>query len=187
MKKTVLLFLFVSCLFACKEDIQPKPKAFLALSYPTPVYEKVDLNCPFSFEKNEIAQIAPPKNNGYCWFNLVYPNMKGTIYLTYKPVNNNLRKLIKDAQNLPLKHTLMASSIEGKQYINSAHDVYGTFYKVAGNAASQAQFYITDSTTHFLTGSIYFNVEPNFDSIYPAAQYLEHDIRHLMESIRWVK
>lgn len=185
MKRFFILFFIAMSLFACQDDQQPKPKAFLALTYPEAHYKRTAFNCPFSFEKNSYAKITPPKNQGYCWFNLSYPKMNGTIYITYKPVHNNLRKLILDAQKLPLKHTMMASAIKGEQYINEKHKVYGTFYEVAGNAASQAQFYVTDSTHHFLTGSIYFNVEPNFDSILPAADYLKKDIRHMMETIRW--
>lgn len=185
MKKLIVL-LFVGIGFcACQEDLQPKPKAFLALEYPKPEYETVQLNCPFYFQKNKIAKITPPRNQDYCWFNLEYPRLNGTIYITYKPVNNNLKKLLLDAQKLPLKHTIKASAIKGEQYINHKHHVYGSFYEVAGNAASQAQFYVTDSVQHFLTGSIYFNVEPNFDSIVPAADYLKKDIRHLMETVRW--
>ena len=59
------------------------------------------------------------------------------------------------------------------------------FYEVTGNAASQAQFYVTDSTSHFVTGSLYFYAKPNYDSIYPAANYLEKDIRRIMESMEW--
>jgi gliding motility-associated lipoprotein GldD len=61
------------------------------------------------------------------------------------------------------------------------------FYEVRGNAASQAQFYVTDSTSHFVTGSLYFYARPNYDSIYPAAVYLQKDIRSIMESLRWKK
>ena len=57
------------------------------------------------------------------------------------------------------------------------------FYEVGGNAASQSQFYVTDSINHFLTGSLYFYAKPNYDSIYPAAEYLKKDIRQLMETI----
>jgi gliding motility-associated lipoprotein GldD len=84
-----------------------------------------------------------------------------------------------------LEHTIKADEIEGDTYLNEKHKTYGTFYEVTGNAASQAQFYLTDSVQHFLTGSIYFSVEPNYDSIVPAAAYLKKDIRHLMETVRW--
>ena len=116
-----------------------------------------------------------------------YPELRGTIFITYKPVTDNLQKLLVDAQRLPLQHTIKADEIEGDTYINDKHRTYGTFYEVKGDAASQAQFYLTDSVRHFLTGSIYFKTQPNFDSIVPAAAYLEKDIRRIMESLQWAK
>ena len=111
--------------------------------------------------------------------------MRATIYITYKPVKDNLVKLLKDAQNLTYEHTIKATNIVEQPYLNTKDKVYGMFYEVDGNAASQSQFYITDSTRHFLTGSIYFRVRPNYDSIYPAAMYLKRDIRHIMETTHW--
>jgi gliding motility-associated lipoprotein GldD len=100
-------------------------------------------------------------------------------------VRNNLDSLLTDAQKLPLQHTIKADAIEGSVYTNEFHRTYGMFYQVSGNAASQAQFYLTDSVNHFLTGSVYFDAQPNFDSILPAASYLKRDIRHLMETVEW--
>lgn len=185
MKKLIALVFIGIALGACKEDSQPKPKGFLALEYPDPEYKKVAPDCPFSFEKNTLAEIKPAREPNNCWFNLEYPLLHGTIFLTYKPVDNNLKKLLLDAQQLPLEHTIKASGMESEIYTNEFHKVYGTFYKIAGDAASQAQFYVTDSLHHFLTGSVYFNVRPNYDSIVPAADYLIKDIRHLMETVRW--
>jgi gliding motility-associated lipoprotein GldD len=59
------------------------------------------------------------------------------------------------------------------------------FYEVGGNAASQSQFYVTDSINHFITGSLYFYAKPNYDSILPAANYLQKDIKRIMESLEW--
>jgi gliding motility-associated lipoprotein GldD len=47
------------------------------------------------------------------------------------------------------------------------------FIKLDGNAATNSQFYVTDSTRHFVTGSVYFTCKPNFDSIMPAASYIK--------------
>ena len=58
-------------------------------------------------------------------------------------------------------------------------------YMIDGNAATQSQFYVTDSINHFVTGSVYFDAKPNFDSIYPAVIYLREDIRTIMETIKW--
>ena len=59
------------------------------------------------------------------------------------------------------------------------------FYEVGGNAATNAQFYVTDSTKNFIVGSLYFYAKPNFDSILPAADYVKNDIRKIMETIEW--
>lgn len=185
MKSLWPYILFILLCSSCAEDPRPKPRAFLALEYPEAVYIPVEVNCPYSFEKNVIAEIVPARGSNNCWFNLEYQLLRGTIFLTYQPVNNNLDSLLRDAQKLPLQHTIKADVIEGDVYVNPFNNTYGMFYEVAGDAASQAQFYLTDSVRHFITGSVYFRAEPNFDSILPAAAYLKQDIRHLMETVEW--
>ena len=189
MRKLLLLCIIISCI-ACGNDPLPKPKAMLRLEYPQPTYKKVDIPLPFTFEKNEIAD--PISNikldgvNNLYGVNINYPQLKGTVYLTYKKVEkNNLINLLRDAQNLTQKHTMKADEIEGDIYENPKNKVFGMFYEVGGNAASQSQFYVTDSINHFLVGSLYFYAKPNYDSIYPAAVYLKNDIKHIMESIEW--
>jgi gliding motility-associated lipoprotein GldD len=145
----------------------------------------VKVNCPFEFEKNTVANIEIENPNQPCWINLDYPSMQAKIYLTYSPVEDNLRALLLDAQKLPEKHAIKADLIETSVYQNEKHRTFGNFYEVEGDAASQAQFYMTDSTSHFLTGSIYFEVKPNYDSILPAAHYLKKDLRHLVETLEW--
>jgi gliding motility-associated lipoprotein GldD len=96
-----------------------------------------------------------------------------------------LDSLLLDAQNLTQKHTIKADEISSNLFENNNAKVYGMFYEVGGDAASQAQFYATDSTKHFLSGSLYFYTKPNYDSIYPASEYLKKDMRHLMETLEW--
>ena len=147
---------------------------------------------PFSFESNTLANKIVSKKiisttESYA-LNIEYPTLKGTIYLTYKSISNNQKNLIdflKDAQNFTQKHTAKADEIKEKEYLNKINKVYGMFYEVGGNAASQSQFYVTDSTEHFLTGSLYFYAKPNYDSILPAAKYLEKDIKRIMETVKW--
>lgn len=169
----------------------PKPSAFLRLTYPEAKYSTVNKDIPFSFEQNNFAkhlgvrQMPGEQNYGV---NIEYPNLKGTIYLTYKSIGGDkarLMKFIQDAQNFTQKHTIKADEISEQVYLNDERKVYGMFYEVGGNAASQSQFYVTDSIQHFLTGSLYFYTKPNYDSILPAAKYLEKDIRHIMETVNW--
>lgn len=185
MRKALALILFSILVWGCQEDYKPKPKGQLALSFPTHEYEKIDIGCPYSFEVNKITSLTPSMSKEPCMLNIEYPKMKGTIYITYEPIEDNLDKLLSDAQQLPLKHTIKADEIIGDEYTDSKTHTYGMLYTVTGNAASQAQFYLTDSTEHFMTGSIYFRREPNYDSIYPAAQYLKTDVKKLMESLEW--
>jgi len=190
MKKAAFL-LIVLITLSCGEDPIPKPKAYLRLDYPTPEYKRSDTDLPFSFDQNTISQIKDGAkynaDDGSLGLNIDYPDLKGTIYLTYKPINDNLIDLLRDAQNMTQKHTIKADEIEGSFFENPERRVFGMFYEVGGNAASQSQFYATDSTSHFLRGSLYFYAKPNYDSIYPAAVYLKNDIQHIMESLKWTE
>ena len=177
-------------LVGCGDDPLPKPKAELRLEYPTPKYHETEIAAlPFTFEKNDFAQpissIKYDRNSGTIGVNVEYPSMKGTIYLTYKPVSDNLTNLLRDAQELTQKHVSKADEIAEQVYVSPEKNTFGMFYEVGGNAASQSQFYLTDSTNHFLNGSLYFYAKPNFDSLYPAAVYLKNDIRHIMETLKW--
>lgn len=181
--KMLFLLLLIGYMVACGGETLPKPKAFLRLEYAKGNYQKTNLgNCPFSFEKNNVAN-AELKDG--CSFNLNYKDMKAAIFVTYKTVNNNLEALLADAQKLTYEHVVKADNIVEQPFVNHESKVYGMFYKVSGNAASQTQFYVTDSTKNFITGSLYFYAKPNYDSILPAKEYLENDIRRLMESFKW--
>ena len=178
-----LLFMAFLLLNSCKQDTLPKPPGMLALEYTKANYNRFDgQDCPYTFDKNALGKIKAEKD---CSMIIDYPKLNGSLYLTYRNVDGNIKKLLTDAQKLTYEHVIKADNIAEQKYLNPEHNVYGMFYDVSGNAASQSQFYVTDSTAHFITGSIYFNVRPNYDSILPAAAYLKKDIRRLMESLKW--
>ncbi|WP_055442763.1 gliding motility lipoprotein GldD [Lacinutrix himadriensis] len=190
MKQFLVLLIVLIC-FSCGKDATPKPEAKLRLEYPAASYTETNFKMPFTFEKNALAtNVKTRKLSGSDSYgiDLEYPALKGTIYLTYKSINKSEEKLIsylRDAQNFTQEHTQKADEIFSDLFENPKNKVYGMFYEVGGNAASQSQFYVTDSTDHFLTGSLYFYTKPNFDSILPAASYLKKDIKHIMETITW--
>lgn len=181
----ILLIISVLCNYSCGSDTIPKPKGVLRLEYPEATYTAVNSTdfCPFSFDVNKISQFS--RNEKNCDFNIEYPQMKATIYLTYKKIDGNIKNLLRDAQKFTYDHTIKADNIAATEFVNDTTRVYGTFYQVFGNAASQAQFYATDSVTHFVSGSVYFKAIPNYDSIQPASFYLEKDVKRIMESLRW--
>ncbi len=175
-----ILFSFVSC----KDVLIPKPDALLSLEYPKAQYEMIHNDCSFVFEKNSWANLEEKPS---CGFEIHYPAMKATVFINYKPVDNNLTALLKDAQKLTYEHFIKADEITSQPFVNDQDKVYGMFYSVAGDAATNAQFYATDSVKNFMVASLYFYAKPNYDSILPAAEYIKKDMYRLMESIQWKK
>lgn len=186
--KRIIIPLLSLFILGCGDDPLPKPKAYLRLEYPKANYEKAAIPLPFSFEKNKFTEpissiISSADAKG---IDIKYPSLKATIYLTYKKVeNDNLENLLRDAQNLTQKHTIKAAEISSNEFVNEEEKVYGMLYEIGGDAASQSQFYLTDSINHFVSGSLYFYAKPNYDSIYPASEYLKKDIKRIMETIHW--
>jgi gliding motility-associated lipoprotein GldD len=184
-KQTILfatLIMLALTVLSCKKEVLPKPSSHLRLDYKEANYEPFESECPFTFEMNADAIIKGEKECGYT---IHYPKMKATIYLSYKLVNGNIKKLLRDAQKLTYEHVIKADDIVEQPYLNPQQKVYGMFYQVDGNAATNSQFYATDSTKHFVTGSIYFYAKPNFDSIMPAASYIKNDMQRLLETLKW--
>ena len=170
-------------LAACHPPL-PKPMGQLRLEYPKAVYTRFSpRGCPFSFEKSIYAK-AEQASNAY-WYNLKYPNMKATLYLTYKNIRGNYKALIREVEKFTYKHAIKASYISGQPYVNPSDSVYGMLFRVGGAAASNVQFYASDRTRHLLSGSLYFYTTPNPDSLQPAIEYLKKDIGHLMETLKW--
>lgn len=186
MKRNSWLTLILPALLCiqCSDRPLPKPKAMLRLDYPLQKYVNYDNpeGCVYSFLMNAESTVRTAPD---CGLEIRYDGMKGSIFLTYKPVEDNLQTLLRDAQKLSYEHMSKADQITEQPYINPDSRVFGMYYEVVGDAASQSQFYVTDSIRHFLVGSLYFESIPNYDSILPAAHYLREDIRKLMESLEW--
>ncbi|WP_124979153.1 gliding motility lipoprotein GldD [Nonlabens xiamenensis] len=181
-----LLFIIGLCLMLAKcgnDNVLPKPSGQLALDYPEANYVQLDTkDCPFSFQVNEFARVLSKRD---CSMKIEYPQMEATLYLTYRPVKDNLRELLIDGQKLSYDHNQKADVIKDFPFANELDRTYGMMYEIEGNAASNAQFYVTDSLNHFLTASLYFYSQPNYDSILPAADYVKKDMIKMLESLRW--
>ena len=152
-----ILILFILATFtSCNTDILPKPKAYLSLEYPKKEYTNLALERPYYFEVLKNTKIIDEKNN---WLKIIYPNIKASIDIT--------------EQIIP------------KDFLNPKKRVFGSLYEITGNAASQIQFHVTDSTHNFIKGSLYFYAKPNYDSILPAVDYIKKDILHIIETLEW--
>jgi gliding motility-associated lipoprotein GldD len=182
--RIIVVLTIVMAFSSCKEqEALPKPSGQLALDFPKGNYRKSEnLNCPFSFDVNEYTRVLLKRD---CSMKIEYPGMDATLYLNYRPVQNNLRQLLIDGQKLSYEHNQKADVIADFPFVNKRNNTYGMMYEIEGDAASNAQFYVTDSTKHFLTASLYFYTQPNYDSILPAIDYVKTDMVKMMETLRW--
>ena len=185
----VILFgVLVFIIFSCDNEYYPKPRGYFRIDMPEKSYIKFDTTFPYSFEYPVYAKIVPDEKHSSdpYWLNIEYPQFKGTLYLSYKTVSDNLATYIEDTRKMVMKHIPKTSGIENRVYENPENKVYGLTYSIGGTeAASPYQFYVTDSTKHFLRGALYFNSVPNNDSLAPVIKFLKQEINHLIETIEW--
>jgi len=184
----VIAFSFLLLSISCEKEHIPKPRGYFRIDFPEKSYIKMDSSAlPYRFEIPDYGKIV--KDNERLaepyWVNLDIPRFKAKLHLSYKNVDTNLMKLIEDAHTMAYNHSIRADAINERIYVNKEKKVYGTIYLIDGNAASPFQFYLTDSTKHFLRGALYFNEVPNIDSIRPVIQFLTPDVIHLIETTEW--
>jgi gliding motility-associated lipoprotein GldD len=179
----LLMAILALGLSSCEETFSPKPKGYYRIATPSTEYQETDIPCLFSFEYNRQAKIVDKQN---CWYDIKYPNLRATLQLTYKEVTaSNLDTLLAEGHHLAYKHTVKADGIEEKLYLGPDQKVYGILYQLKGNSASSLQFFVTDSTDHFLRGVLYYYASPNADSLKPVNDFMFGEIQHLMETLKW--
>ena len=186
---TITVVLFMT---SCEEDVYiPKPTGYARIDFPEHAYQWSDkVSCPYYFQYGVLAQIVPVDSalNEPCWLNVEYPNQKAKIHFTYYDLNaHEVSSLIEDTRILAMKHLVKADDFEESMIKDSQAEVYGVLYDFQGSTASNFQFYLTDSVSHFVRGALYFEVVPHADSLAPAEKYIEEELIHLVNSFRWVK
>lgn len=190
---TLSCFLVLTSCFltSCGDDdddtIAPKPKSYFRLSFPEKKYVTYDSVCPFVCEIPAYAQMNRDKHEGAepCWLNLDFPSLHATVHLSYEPINNNLDRYLENTYTLVSKHQVKASGIKEEVVSKDAEKIYGVLYDIGGDAASQIQFFLTDSSKNFIRGALYFNAVPNTDSIKPCVDFIKKDILHMIETFKW--
>lgn len=185
----VALAFLLAASAGCKKSYTPKPRGYFRIEFPEKKYVKFDTTYPYLFEYPAYAKIIEDKslNTEPYWINVVFPEFKGKIHISYKSLNNNIDQMTEDSRNFAYKHTVKADAINERSFFNPEKKVYGIFYQIKGDAASSVQFYVTDSVSNFLRGSLYFDVIPNKDSLAPVTEFIAQDILQLMESFEWKK
>lgn len=206
-----LIVLAAVSLIACNSTYTSKKKGYFKIDFPEKKYVLFDEpGFPYSFEYPVYAKIvkdstyfdANPENE--YWRNVDFSQFDAKIFLSYKQIGGNalykVRKadgtyrdstgvneydrMINDAFNLTNKNDDVATSKRDSLF-KTSNNISGLMFRLGGNAATQRQFFMTDTTKNFIRGALYFYATPNADSVKPVVDFLQKDIDHLISTFKW--
>jgi gliding motility-associated lipoprotein GldD len=198
---------------SCNSNYVPRPKGYFKINFPEHQYQQfAKPGFPYSFELPVYAKVVQDSTyfeeqpeNPY-WINIEFPQFQGKIYISYVEIGgksrfkirgpkgeyidsigiNTFDRLLSSSYNLTFKHSLKASSIDDSVF-RTQNGVEGIFFKIGGNAATANQFLVTDSVKHFLRGALYFDATPNADSLGIVNQFLQVDMKHMINTLKWTR
>lgn len=173
-------------LLACdgNEKFIPKPPTFLKMDFPERAYAKYADTCMYSFEKPSYFKVSNVDRSS-CNRDIRFDKLNGVIHLSVIDMDTTLAAYVNYAIDKVDEHKVKATAIKDTNFINAEHKTYGTFFELQGNVATPFQFYLTDSVSRFLSGVVYFNSRPNYDSIRPVLNYVKDDLYKMMETMQW--
>lgn len=172
------------------EEFSPKPRGFNRIDLPEHKYQPLNKEgYPYTFEYSVHATILPDTSKlaEPFWIDIWYPQFKSNVQITYKSIKKEkqkLNELINDSYRLKGGHLKKAYAADESIYRTKSGKV-ATIFQLEGEVPSQFQFYMTDSTEHFLRGALYFRTALKNDSLAPVINYMKEDIMHLIETVEW--
>lgn len=178
------LLIVGTSIISCSYDYSPKPRAYFRIEMPEREYQYFNKDYPYKFEHPVYSNVDVYIADS-AWINVDFPQFNAKIHLTYHQIDDNVTPYIEQTRSLAYKHTVKADAINEREYYDKKRRVFGILYDIKGNAASQINFFLTDSTENFFRGALYFNNKPNKDSIAPVVEFLKEDIYRLMETFEW--
>ena len=176
------LILVLFFLIGCEQIDLPKKKAYLAHQFSKPTYKDISHNCSYSFKINTISNINYDFN---CNAKINYELLKADLFISNIKINNNLELIENDFNQKIADNSSKVSNITTSEFNNYENKVYALYYTFVGDAPSNIQFYVTDSLSNFVTGSLYFKSKPNYDSLLPSISYVKNDIKKIIETFQW--
>jgi gliding motility-associated lipoprotein GldD len=187
----VLMILLVGC--NSSPDTGPKPRMYPKQAFPDRVVNMFKFkDCPIAFDKPDYlvpvkdSAVFDSKVNTDCWFDLGNKDLQATIHFSYFKVKNrkNFDQLVNDVYKMADEHNTKAS-FRKESVIDNGSNVHGLMFEIEGAVASPLQFYLTDSTNHFLRASLYFDTRVNPDSTKIIYDFIYTDISRIINTFNW--
>ncbi len=187
----------VSCslfLVACNSDYTAgKKKGYFKIDFPEKKYQLFDKQgYPYTFEYPVYANVIKDSTffddkAGDWWVNIDVPQFSGRIYVSYKEIGqqNKFDSLVNDAYKMATRQHINISTGITDSLMQTPNGYGGLYYDLGGNTATANQFFLTDTVRHFLRGALYFNAEPNADSLGIVNDFLRKDLQHLINTLKW--
>ena len=188
MRLLSLILALVFLAVACDPPYAPKPRGYFRIDLPERTYLTFDTTFPYVFEYPSYAEITgdPHSPMEKYWININYTPFKATLHFSHKQVDGNLIDYLEDAHKMVTKHIPKADAIYDSLVVDRDRQMYGLIYQLEGSgAASPYQFFLTDSTSNFVRGALYFNTAPNNDSLAPVIDFITDDLEHMIRTFRW--
>ena len=191
----IAIVIAVLFLLSCNDTLErsPRPHQYPQLNLPNDakkIFSNTD--CPFEMNIPEYATVEKKDflfddvPAGECWFDLTLQPLGATIHCSYYRLGREFTfdNLVNDAFTMVSKHNKKANYRE-EFAVKNDDDVSGIIFKINGPVATPYQFFVTDSTSHFLRGALYFDQKIDFDSVAPIVDHLEMEIDKMLLSMRW--
>lgn len=207
--KSYFFPLIICFAIACNSPYTAKRTGYFKIDFPEHSYTTFnEQGYPYTFEYPSYAR--PDKDNSVFnqdnpfWINIAFPGFHAKIYLTYKKIGgesilkvkgpggqyhdstviNKFPDLVNDAYNLSFKNDIKAYSIEDS-IMHTPNGLTGVYFNLTGDVATAHQFFLSDTTKNFLRGALYFDATPNEDSLRPVNNFLQQDMKHLINTLKW--
>lgn len=190
MRKFFWFIAVVVVLSSCEKNWLPRPTGYNRIDLPAHDYQQLPEGYPYQMDVSKYSIVEPDSFNlqEKAWINLNYKEFGAKVHLTYKRIDGkdvDFKTLSNDAFKLTAKHQIKAYGIDEGVLI-TPNGYSAVVAELTGEVPTQFQFFVTDSTKHFLRGALYFNTATKNDSLAPVIEYIKIDMTHLMNSVKFL-
>lgn len=185
----IIFTIFLLGLYSCTLDKTiPKPSTHLRLDIKHEGYNSYQSDCGYSFDVDKLFTVKDVMDSDgslTCHKDIDFNQLNGVLNFSYIIMDRPLKDYIDYALDKVDEHKVKASAINDSSFLFPEKRVFGTLFELKGDVASPFQFYLTDSTRRFVSGVVYFNSVPNYDSLRPTLDYVKKDLVQMIETFQW--
>ena len=193
MRRYAMCLIGILAVLACKQEEAsiPRPRAYPRVHYPARQIVSFSLeHCPLTFQYPDYMHVVRQDKFFQddvahpCWFDLDAEVFGAVLHCSYAEITNTqtFDALVADAFKIADRINQRANYMDEIRVANP-QGVSGLLMEFSGSAASPLHFFLTDSTSHFLKASLYFQSKYLADSLAPVMGYLKEDLALMMNTM----